>query len=70
MTEIRRRAERLYGQFYVPIVNEGICVYCGELGVEKDHFVPLTRVFGITTGLFILPACKDCNAKAGNKLNA
>lgn len=44
------------------------CAYCGKQTseLERDHIVPLTRG-GQHTRSNILPACKSCNSRKGNR---
>lgn len=45
------------------------CAYCGRKmeRLEMDHIIPLSKG-GIHTAANIVPACRTCNAKKGNKL--
>lgn len=45
---------------------ENSCAYCGKPWDEKDHIVPVS-LGGATTAANLIPACKSCNAKKGNR---
>lgn len=44
-----------------------LCAYCGQkLPLEQDHVIPLTRGGAHSKGN-VVPACKPCNARKGNR---
>jgi hypothetical protein len=68
--EHMRRVHHLY-QF---VDNDGLCVYCGEIATQRDHFTPVSvmavfeRLRNVADGGFLLPCCGSCNRIASNKL--
>jgi 5-methylcytosine-specific restriction endonuclease McrA len=46
------------------------CFYCGATNVrlERDHLIPISVDGGHTVRDNIVPACRSCNARKGNKL--
>ena len=69
---MRRHRIRLAGTFE-RVVNRGCCVYCGDVARTSDHFVPVSVVAMLVSvakvhGKFLVPACAECNAIAGDRV--
>lgn len=48
--------------------NGGRCVYCGDPADTIDHVIPKSK--GGTDDLDnLVPACRDCNSRKGNRLD-
>lgn len=64
--DLRQQRIRLAGDFYSSVDNNGVCVYCGDPATCLDHFVPISKVYHENSdyGLFLLPACTECNCMA------
>ena len=43
------------------------CAYCGEKAEAQDHIIPLSKG-GHHTKENVVPACKSCNSKKGDKI--
>ncbi|MDE2232528.1 MAG: hypothetical protein KGJ90_00150 [Patescibacteria group bacterium] len=63
-----------YNRFFYKILNQEWCVYCGDLATTVDHFIPISifaSLIGIgadINGKILVPACRECNLLAGDKL--
>lgn len=49
------------------------CVYCGMPADTRDHFIPQAFVykiadFGVPINDLIVPACRECNSTAGDRI--
>lgn len=78
----RRLRQRLVGYMFVKhpaTVNLTECVYCGEVPIEWDHFLPLKFVHMLAVvepelahpyrrWMFLVPACKECNVLVGTEV--
>ena len=58
---------------YSVIENDGTCVYCGQRANSLDHFVPYSVAIVLMEflpigGKYLLPACRECNSIAGDKV--
>lgn len=69
----KRRALQKGNGVYVVTPKEIIkiknsrCFYCGNLGGEVDHVIPLTRGGSHSIGNLV-PACRTCNSSKNNRL--
>ena len=52
---------------YVWSRDNGLCVYCGDLGQQIDHVVPITQSGPNIRGNMVL-ACRKCNVEKGNSV--
>lgn len=59
---------RSWWQYLFNTVSTGVCIYCGEHGrkLTMDHWVPVSRG-GRTEVGNLIPCCKPCNSRKGNK---
>lgn len=52
-------------------INDGLCLYCGDLAAHMDHIVPLNPRPGTPQGHHtknnVTPACSPCNLSKSNK---
>ena len=70
----RAHSIRMAQGLYRKIKNDGVCVYCGEIATQEDHFVPLAAVVMLLAtefrvkGRVILPSCAECNRIAGDSV--
>jgi hypothetical protein len=59
---------------------DGVCAYCGDVASTVDHVFPLSQAAALSSvltptelraklrgGLSLVPACGDCNSRAGAK---
>lgn len=65
---IRTNKPRARADLSVALKYFGGCAYCGseDVEIQRDHFVPFSRG-GDDTADNIVPACRACNKKKGNK---
>ena len=54
----------------VLLAYNSACAYCyrSDVPLEKDHVIPISRG-GHHTKENVVPACRSCNAKKGNRIN-
>jgi hypothetical protein len=70
----RMRNLRIAGTYFALAVDEGVCVYCGDMATEWDHVVPVSfagwaRDMGREcSGRLLAPSCRECNGIASNRV--
>lgn len=61
-------ASQFHNRDLVLTKNDGRCVYCGDPADTIDHVIPRSK--GGTDDLDnLVPACRDCNSRKGNRLD-